>query len=122
MPNGCKTFIKNMEEEEAKEAEADKKKEKEGREYENIWEKLSTRTLRMLRYDGAVIDKDGWERLSTLKNRGLTLTKEKMQGLCEGKGGGGKIRFETIEQMGDVKIRLLVREEREKRKYTSMAE
>ena len=122
MPNGCKTFIKNMEEEEAKEADADKKKEKEGQEYENNWEQLSKRTLRMLRHDGAATDKDGWARLSTLTDRGMALTKERMQALCAGKGGGGGIRFEMTEQAEEVKIRLLVREERRKRKYTSMAE
>ena len=109
-------------EQKEEEAEADTKKDREEQGYENRWGQLSKRTLRLLRYDDAIIDKDGWAKLSTLKNRGMTLTEEKMQGLCKGKGGGRKIRFEMAEQMEEAKIRLIVRVQRKQRKYTPLEE
>ena len=85
MPNGGKTLIKNMEEEEARGADEERKDEKEGQRYENSWEQLSKRMQRLLRYDKTITDEDGWARLTTLNKRGLMLTAEKMKDLCMGK-------------------------------------
>ena len=60
----------------------------------------------------------------TLRDRGLMVTEERLRGLSKGKCGGGKIRFETEkeEKTEETKIRLTIREERKKRKYTPLAE
>ena len=121
MPNGCKTLIKNMDEEEVKEADAERKEEKEGQGYENSWEQLPKRTQRLLKYDETITDKDGWARLTTISKRGLRLTIEKMKELCKGKGGGRRIRFGMAEQTEEARMRLLTREEK-KKKYTPMEE
>ena len=83
---------------------------------------LSKRTQRLLKYDETITDKDGWARLTTLNKRGLRLTTEKMKELCEGKGGGRRIRCEMAEQTEEAKMRLIAREEKKQEKYTPMEE
>ena len=83
----------------------------------------SQKTLRLLRYGDTIKAEDGWAKLSTLRDRGLMLTVERLHGLSKGKGGGRKIRFETAkeENTEEAKMRLIIREERKKRKYTPLA-
>ena len=124
MPNGCKTFIKEMDEREAYELEADRTPEGKEQWYENSWWQLSEKTLRLMRYDATIKDADGRAMLSTLKSKGLMLTEERMHGLGKGKGGGREIRFETTrgENMEEANIRLIKRGEQKARKYTPLVE
>ena len=80
---------------EADELEADRTPEGKEQWYENSWGQLSKKTLRLMRYGETIKDSDGWAMPATLKRKGLMLTEERTHGLGKGKGGGGKIRFET---------------------------
>ena len=95
MPDGCKTFIKNMEGEEAEESGDDRKQERKRTMIRKQVVATLKKTLRLLRYDDAVKGEDGWGKLPALRDRGLMLTEERLHGLSKGKGGGEKIRFET---------------------------
>ena len=73
-----------------------------------------------MRYDRTATDEEGWAKIATLNKRGLKLTTEKMKELCIGKGGGRRTRFEMTEQTGEVMIRLVEREEKNRKRYTPM--
>ena len=103
-----------MDVKEAEESGADRKQERKEQGYENSWGQVSKKTLRLLRYGDTIKDEGGWAKLSTLRDRGLMIAKERMRGLSKGKGGGGKIMFEMAkeENAEESKIRLIIREGR----------
>ena len=97
-----------------------KKKWKKNTDMKIVGGQLSKRMHRIPRYDKTTTDEEGCARLTTLNKRGLKLTTEKMKELRMGKGGGRRTRFEMMEQTAEVMIRLLEREERNRRRYTPM--
>ena len=97
-----------------------KKKRKKNTDMKIVGGQLSKRMHRIPRYDKTTTDEEGWARLTTLNKRGLKLTTEKMKELCIGKGGGRRTRFEMTEQTGEVMIRLVEREEKNRKRYTPM--
>ena len=99
-----------------------------GKGYENRWQQLSKRKLRILRHDRTLKPQEqmvqGWVRLSTLRSRGLQINEDRAYGLSVGEGGGRMARFQISRAWGrgETTIRLIQQDKRSRdyrgRKFT----